>query len=342
MVREVYVSERKRRLTLIIFFGSLILFTLSIISLSIGSSDVGFKEVIKILISGRSETCSRIVMDIRLPRVLSALVISASLSVAGVVLQTLFKNPLIDPYISGIASGAAFGATLSFLLNVTLLSPSSPYAIPVMAFLGALLALSLTILMSNLTGGSPLTLVLSGIAVSFLFSSMTTIVIIVGGERVHGVLFWLFGSLITSSWRFLKVSVPITLAITMYTLVKARTLNVLLLGDDEAKQLGVNVKRTRYIFLILLSILTAVAVAFNGVIGFVGLIAPHISRLLVGNDHRLLIPTSIYVGSIVLMISDVTARVVVSPAELPVGTITSLIGVPLFVHLLLKRGVYYG
>ena len=315
---------------------------LSILSLSIGVTSMSFREVVFTLFGVNDDYSLRnIVINIRLPRLLSAIIIGMSLSISGAAMQTLFKNPLIDPYIGGIAAGAALGATSALLFGMTLLSPASPYAIPFAAFIGSIAALFLTILFSRLSGASPLSFILSGIAVNFLFSSATTIVVIVSSERAYGVLFWHFGSLVTSSWRYLKVTSPIALIVILCVLLYARKLNVLLL-DDEAQVLGINVKFLRYFFLVILSLLTALVVSFNGIIGFVGLVAPHIARLIVGGDHRLLLPMSILIGSLILLSADIVARIAIAPAELPIGAITSFIGVPFFLHLLLRRSRRYG
>lgn len=338
-----YVKVKKAKLVMIIIIGFTSLALLSIISLSLGALRMSISKVVMMLIGLDSSdiTLRSIIFDIRLPRLASAIIVGASLSASGAVMQTLFRNPLIDPYIGGISSGAAFGISASMLLGLSLLSPASPYAIPSSAFLGSIAALSLTLLLSKVTSGSPLNFVLSGLATSFLFSSATTITLILGGEKAYGVLFWLFGSFSASSWRFLHVMFPIFLLTVSFTLLKARKLNVLLLGDDEASQLGVNVILLRYLLLMALSALSASAVAFNGIIGFVGLIGPHLSRLLVGNDHRMLLPLSMMIGSLILTASDIAARMAIAPAELPVGAITSLIGVPIFLHLLIRRGRHY-
>jgi iron complex transport system permease protein len=336
-----YVRNKKLKLLVTTLLSIVILAFLSILSLSIGASRIGFIDVLKAVIGVGDQSIVNVVWNIRLPRLLSAMLVGFLLSVSGVVMQTLFRNPLIDPYIGGIASGAAFGASLSLLLGYTLLSPSSPYAVPLTSFIGSLTSLLLTLLLSRLAGGSPLSLLLSGIAVGLFFSSATTVVIVAGGEKAHGVVFWLFGSFVTSSWRFLMVAAPVSITAITYVFLNARRLNALLLGDEDASQLGINVKTLRYALLTILSILSALAVSFNGIIGFIGLMAPHISRLIVGSDHRLLLPLSMLIGSVILILADIAARILIAPAELPVGAITSVMGVPIFIHLLLRRGRYY-
>ncbi len=334
-------QARKLRLLSIIFLGISLTVVLSFASLSLGASKVGLWEIIGILVGERTEGM-RIILDIRLPRLLSAIVVGASLSAAGAVMQGLFRNPLVDPYIGGVASGAAFGAVVSIVFGLSLFSPFSAYGIPLSAFLGAITALSMTILFSRLGGGSPLSLILSGIAVSFLFSAATSLALVIGGEKSFGAFFWLFGSFVAASWRHLALTLPASIITLGYILVHARKLNVVLLGDEEARQLGVNITLIRYSMLVSLSLLTALAVSFNGIIGFVGLVAPHIARLIVGEDYRLLLPLSILTGSWLLLASDLASRLILAPAELPVGAITSLTGAPIFLHLLVKRAGRYG
>ncbi|MCX8192987.1 MAG: iron ABC transporter permease [Nitrososphaeria archaeon] len=327
------ISLKKKKLILVLISGISLTIFFSLTSLFIGAVKL---DLINLLFGKSDVKNLELVMNVRAPRIVTAIIVGASLSVAGAVMQNIFRNPLVDPYITGVASGAAFTTSLSVLLGITFLSPASLYALPVMAFIGAIIALILTLFFARLAGGTYLSLLLSGIAISFLFSSATTIVVTTSAGKTYGIIFWLFGSLITSSWKFIYIMAPISIVVLCYILFNARRMNVLMLGDDEARQLGVNVSSLRRNFVISLSLLTSISVAFNGIIGFIGLIAPHISRLLVGEDHRILLPSTIFTGGIILILADLAARTFIAPAELPIGALTSSIGAPFFLFLLIK------
>ncbi|MCF8884203.1 MAG: iron ABC transporter permease [Nitrososphaerota archaeon] len=341
MVEESFIKYKKKTLILIIFTGFLALFASSILSLFSGVIDLKIEDLPCIL-TRLNFLCSNmygvdVIWSTRIPRIITAIVIGSSLATAGVVMQGIFKNPLVDPFIGGISSGAVFAVSTSILLGITITSHSSIFAYPVTAFLGALFSLILTLLFTRLSGGSSLSFLLSGLAIGFLFSSATTIVITLTAGRSFGIIFWLFGSLITASWRFLSILIPVSIVVMVYVLLNARNLNVLILGDEEASQLGLNVKLVKYSLITSLALLTSTTVAFNGVIGFVGLLAPHISRLIVGEDHRLLIPSSMFTGATILVLADIIARIAIAPAELPIGAITSAIGAPFFLALHIKN-----
>lgn len=332
--RSSIIALKKKRLSLTILLGSLTTLVLSLVSLQIGASPISLLDA---LMRGGDHRGLEVILGTRAPRAVTAIIVGSSLSVAGAVMQNVFRNPLADPYITGVASGAAFTASLATLFGVTVLSPASAYTLPLMSFIGGMTALCLTMIFGRAAGGSSTGLLLSGVAVSFLFSAATTILISMSGGKTLGVVFWLFGSLITSSWRFVYVIAPLSIAVIAYVLVNARKMNVMLLGDDEARQLGINVSFLRWSMIVSLSLLTSTAVAFHGIIGFIGLVAPHISRMVVGEDHRLLIPSSIFVGSCIILFADLVARTVISPGELPIGAITSMIGAPFLIFLLANR-----
>ena len=331
------LALKKKKLTLVVVVGLLLTVTLSLISLVHGTAEFGLEDILNLLLNRGDVRNIELIMNTRVPRIVSAIVIGASLSVAGAVMQNIFRNPLVDPYVTGIASGAAFTASLSALLGITFLSPSSSYALPAMALIGAATALTLTLMFSRLGGETYTAFLLSGVAVSFLFSAATTIVVTISAGKTYGIIFWLFGSLITSSWRYLFIMVSVSATVVGYILLNARKLNIMMLGEDEARQLGVNVPLLRKTMIISLSLLTSISVAFNGIIGFMGLIAPHISRILSGEDYRILLPSSIFTGASILVLADMVARTIIAPAKLPVGAITSSIGAPIFLILLSKK-----
>lgn len=330
------LALKKKKLILTIIAGLSLTMTLSLLSLTYGTAEFGVKDILNLFINQGNVRNLDLILNVRVPRIITAIIIGASLSIAGAVMQNIFKNPLVDPYITGVASGAAFTTSLTILLGITFLSPSSWYALPTMAFIGAVTALILTLIFSRLGGETRVILLLSGVAVSFLFSSATTIVATISAGKTFGIIFWLFGSLITSSWRYIYVMAPLSMIVVGYVLFNARKLNTLMLGEDEARQLGVNVSLLKKTMIISLSLLVSISVAFNGIIGFIGLIAPHISRLLSGEDYRILLPSSIFTGSSILILADIVARTIIAPAELPIGAITSSIGAPIFLAILTR------
>jgi iron complex transport system permease protein len=278
----------------------------------------------------------------RIPRTLVAILIGAGLAVSGSVMQALVRNPLVDPYISGVSSGAAFGAVL-FLLGSFFVGLYETVSLPVVAFIGGLGAFGITFLIYRSAGETPTSFVLGGVIVGVTFSSLTTIIIVTAppAKQLHGVIFWLFGSVGYTTWDAVWILTPVIVIISLVFLFYVREFNVLMLGDEQAAQLGVKVKWFKRIMLVVAALLASVCVAFTGIIGFVGLVVPHIIRLALGNDYRLILPLSVIFGACLLLAADIVSRIAVTGAELPVGVITSFIGVPFFVYLLISRGKRY-
>jgi len=277
---------------------------------------------------------SPIVWDLRLPRALLAVLVGGSLGVAGASLQSLVRNPLADPFLLGLSGGAGLGAVLAIALHL-----GGPWALPLAAFAGALLALGLVFRL-GLVGGAeldPRVLLLGGVAVGAFTGAVTTaIVSLAEASELRNAYLWLWGGLSSASWatvRLIALYIPVPLFVL---LAAARPLDLLVLGDESARYLGTEVAATKRRVYLAASLLTAAAVAVAGVIGFVGLIVPHVGRGLVGGRHRVLLPASFVIGAILLVLADTLARIAVAPRELPVGIVTALVGVPLFV-LLLKR-----
>jgi len=248
-------------------------------------------------------------------------------------MQGIFRNPMASPYVTGISSGAVFGASLIIALDLSraLMTPA--------AFIFALSTSFLVYYLAKVKGKVPVgTLLLSGIAVSLFFSALITFTQYIAGERqLQEMMFWLMGGLWTSNWGKMAVSVPLIILGGGGILCYGRDLNILLSGEEQACSLGVNVDNVRKIILIFVSIATTGAVAFFGIIGFVGLIIPHIMRIFAGPDHRVLLPASFLGGAIFLLWMDTLARTIIRPSELPVGIITAMVGVPFFIFLLRKR-----
>ncbi|MDF2955375.1 FecCD family ABC transporter permease [Candidatus Alkanophaga liquidiphilum] len=279
----------------------------------------------------------KIVCDIRLPRVFMALVVGAVLALAGTVMQAILRNPLASPFTIGISSAAGFGAALAIILGVSL-TRSTIWVIAGNAFVFAVLDALLIYGLSRRKGATPETMILAGIAFMYLWSGMTSFLQYVGeAHAVQEALFWMFGDLTRATWLKLGVTSLIAAACIPYLVLRAWDLNVLMLGDETAKSLGVDARRVRLTSMLFASLLTAGAVCFIGTIGFVGLVAPHIVRMIIGGDHRFLLPASSLFGAALLLACDTAARTVLAPEILPVGIVTSFMGVPLFLYLILRR-----
>ncbi|OPY03986.1 MAG: Hemin transport system permease protein HmuU [Syntrophaceae bacterium PtaB.Bin038] len=317
-------------------------------SLLAGASDISAIPALKALIfrgreglSSLDEAERTILFSIRLPRIAFACVVGASLSMAGAVFQALLRNPLAEPYILGISGGAAVGAILGILMGASLI----PLGVPALAFLGALL--SVAVVFGIARTGRKLasnTLLLAGVILNAFFSSV--IMLLLSSTTLnsdifstHRILFWLMGDLGVAEGRDILFSAILFLGSFGVIYACARALNLMVLGEETAMQLGVDVERTKKVLFLAASLATAGAVASSGSIGFVGLIIPHLMRMLLGSDHRLLIPASVLFGAAFMVTADTIARTVTAPAELPVGVITALCGAPYFIYLLRKKAV---
>jgi iron complex transport system permease protein len=274
-----------------------------------------------------------ILFGVRLPRVLLGAITGAALSVAGALLQVLLRNPLAEPYVLGVSSGAAAGALVSLIVF-----PSIALGQPVAAFIGAMLTTAVIYGMSrNQTGVSTEKLVLAGVIMaSFLWSGIASLLAVVHDPSLRGISFWLHGDLSGGQGMLGVIATGIMMAIVLASL-QSRQLNLLMVGEEDAFVLGVPVERVKTIAYLLSSFLTGLGVAVSGSIGFVGLIVPHLVRLVWGSDNRVVIPASAFVGGSILVLADVVARTIIAPRELPVGAVTALVGAPIFVYLLKRR-----
>jgi iron complex transport system permease protein len=280
------------------------------------------------------ETSRVIVAQLRLPRIVLAAVVGFSLASAGAVMQGFFRNPMADPSIIGVSSGAAAGAVAFIVFPL-----SVPFGLQGMAFGGALAAAFLVYLIATEGGRTPVaTLLLAGIAIQTFLGAVISFILLQAGWQLQEAVYWLMGHLQASTWEEVSATLPVALLAFAVLAAYARDLNVLLLGEADARSLGIEVERTKRILLGIASVITAGAVAVAGVIGFVGLIVPHVMRLLVGPDHRILLPTSALAGAVFLVLADTAART--GPAELPVGIVTAALGAPFFIYLLRRREVH--
>ena len=285
-----------------------------------------------------ADTSETIVLTLRLPRVLTALVVGLGLSVAGVTFQGLLRNPLADPYVLGTASGAALGAAIGVLLPIQI-AWLGLGLVNILAFIGALVSVTIVYRIAGGGGRSTMTsILLTGYAVGSMLAAGLSLAMYLSGAQLRQIFYYLLGSLNGADWQSLLLGLPIIAIGSVLILTRARSLNGLLLGDDTALHLGVDVRRERFVLLALASLVTAAAVALAGLIGFVGLVIPHIVRLLVGPNARLVLPLSAIWGAVFLVVADLGARLV---GELPVGIITAVIGAPIFVMLLRRYRTAY-
>jgi ABC-type Fe3+-siderophore transport system, permease component len=283
------------------------------------------------------ESLEMIILNIRLPRILLAGLVGAALAVAGATYQGLFRNPLADPYLLGVSSGAGLGATVAFLIPSTL-SWMSFGAVPLFAFIGGMSAVVIVYSLARVGKTLPVTtVILAGVALGAFLSSVTSYLMTVCGEELHGIVFWLMGGLSLTKWAEVWTVLPCILVGITVICLYARPLNVMQLDEEQAQQLGINVERVKLILLTAATLITSAAVCFTGLIGFVGIIIPHAVRLIWGPDHRFLLPLSILVGGIFLILADTLARTMFQPTEVPVGVITAFCGAPFFLYLLRRR-----
>lgn len=297
---------------------------------------------VKLSMFNLSATDRVILFNLRLPRLLSSFFVGGGLALAGAILQGLFRNPLADSYILGISSGASLGAASAIVLGFT-----SPFAIftgvSFFAFLGSLLAMGLVFYFGSYFGIiSPFRLLLSGLGIGLFLSSLVAILMIMAEEELKALIFFFLGGFSSSGWETALLTITFIPIGAWIAYAYARELNVMLLGKEAAQSSGVNIVFIQSIYAVTAAFLTAVSVSVAGLIGFVGLIVPHMVRMIFGADHRTLFPFTFFAGGIFLILCDTVAKIVVAPSELPVGVVTSLCGVPFFLYLLKKEKGDYG
>ncbi len=319
-----------------------LLLGIALFSLCTGSAGISLKKILGIILEGKGTTEYSILFDIRLPRIILGFAIGGALSLAGVILQGMFRNPLVEPYTLGISGGAAIGVCLSIVLRLN--SALGILSMPLSGFLGAILVILLVYTLSMRKGVLKIQgLLLTGVMISFISSSLIMLIMSISrSEDLHGIIFWIMGSLEEPSWFLIKMAVLVSIFGLAASYLFCFDLNALSLGEEEALHLGVNAEKTKRFLFILTSLLTACSVSVAGIIGFVGLIVPHFMRMFVGNDHRILLISSFLCGAAFLIFCDTLARMVIAPLELPVGVITGILGGVLFVYALTKRQVVLG
>ena len=350
---ESEIARKKKRFVLIVIFGLFMSLIAFLISISVSSGGViPVSEAVSALFSSIGKRFSGdtnlnmielYIYNARLPRTVAAIAVGAGLAVAGCMYQAIIRNPLVDPYITGVSSGAgclamaatALGFSIPFLADNTL------YIIPVVAIIGGIAAFMITMTVAEGSGGSSINYILAGTIVGFAFSSVQTIFMSMGKDNLTDVMWWLYGSFANITWENAWIIFVPVMGIAIVAMIWAREFNLYSMGEDQAAQLGLNVKRFKRLTMIVASVMTAMCVAFVGIIGFVGLVVPHACRMALGSDHRLIMPASVVIGAMLMLFADLVARTVMSPAELPVGAITAIIGTPVFAYMLMKRGRTY-
>ncbi len=345
------IKTKRRKFRIIAAMGIVLSVIMFLISISISSGGIiPISDAIGSLISAIQKggqnlnTEELYIYHSRLPRAVAAVGVGAGLAVAGCMFQALIRNPLVDPYITGVSSGAgclAIAVTAIGATAIPFLSEHSTYLIPLAAIVGGLLAFGITIAVSEGAGGSATNYILAGVIVGFAFSSVQTVFLAMDKDNLADVMWWLYGSFSNITWEnaFL-VFVP-AIGLSILAFLWAREFNLFLLGEAQAGQLGLNVRKFKALMMVVASVLTSICVAFVGIIGFVGLVIPHACRMLMGGDHRLIMPASMVLGACLMLFSDLLARIVMAPTEIPVGAITAMIGTPVFAYMLVRRGREY-
>lgn len=345
-------NVRRTRKTLLITIGIGVLLTLAIFILSLcvgpGKSFNPF-DALGLLGSSISKggydlTIDEVYVYNRMPRAMAAFAVGVGLSIAGCMYQAVIKNPLVDPYIMGVSSGAGTFAVAVIAMGFNffgLLSNNSPYLVAISALIGGLVAFFITMLIAEKSGGNAINYVLAGIVVGLAFSAVQTLIMSLGSGKISSALSWLFGSFANISWdNIWMVFIPAIL-MSFIPFIWAKEFNLILLGEEQATLLGLDAKRFNRWMLIIASVITAICVAFVGIIGFVGLVIPHLCRMVLGGDHRLVLPASFLFGGALMMLADFASKMIMPGIELPVGAITAIIGVPVFAYLLIKKGKMY-
>lgn len=294
-----------------------------------GTSEISINRIFEVILADDGSTERMVIWNIRLPRMILAVLVGINLALAGAILQGVMNNPLADPSIIGISSGAGL-----FGIFILVLFPEYQQFVPIAAFLGAMLAAVMIYLLAWKGGIEPTRIILAGVAVSALFGAGISATLVFFSDRVHGALTFMNGSLSSRSWPEVQTILPYTIIGLLLAMSASRKLNILILGDDVARGLGLNVERTRLFFTALAALLAASAVSVVGLLGFVGLIVPHSIRLLIGNNYKYMFPAAALLGAALLMFSDTFARTVFSPTEIPVGIVMAVIGAPFFLFLL--------
>ena len=324
-----------------------LLFIVSIISLSNGAVTTSYQDLFNYVLSFFISTNEidpikeKVISNIRFPRIILSILVGAALAVSGASLQGIFKNPMADPGIIGVSSGAAVGAVLILSLG---LASYSILMLPIFSFFGGMLAAFLVFLISRLaSSSSSSSFILSGLAISAFLNSLISLILVSSKKfgELTSILNWLAGGFQDSRWEHVYITLPVILIALPFLIIYSNKINILSLSDDSAKSLGLNINKDKFIILLLATLITSVSVAVSGILAFVGIMIPHITRLIVGPDNRIVIPISALIGALFLLTGDLFARTILLPSEIRLGIITSFIGAPYFIFLLIKQRKTY-
>lgn len=346
-----YTARRRARLKYVLAIGAVLVFLSFTLSICIGATSIvnpidAYSALFSAISKGGDglTIMETTIYTSRMPRALAAMAIGIGLSVAGCVYQAIIRNPMVDPYIMGVSSGAGVAAVAVIAFDFTLFglfTSHSIYLTAIAAMIGGLAAFFCTMFLAERSGGASINYVLAGIVVGLAAGAVQSLMLTMAGGKLNSAIAWLYGSFAEVTLTQVGIIFFLAVFLSLIPLVWAKELNLVLLGEDQARQMGLDVRRFNRIMLVLASVLTSVCVAFVGIIGFVGLVIPHLCRMLFGSDHRMVLPASICFGAVMLMLADLLARTAYYGMELPVGAITTIIGIPVFAYLLIKRGRTY-
>ena len=325
------LSRNLWRMAVLLFFALLVCVG-AFLSLTKGSSQMTLQQIIAILLQPDEAPQSQIIWNIRMPRTIVGALVGVNLSLAGAILQAVMRNPLADPHIIGISSGAGLAG-----VAIMILYPEMEFLLTPVAFVGAMTAAVIIYILAWKNGIKPVRIILAGVAVSAFLGAGISGLMIFYSDRVHGALMWMVGGLAARSWPHVQIILPYAIIGVVLAMLASPYLNVLQLGDEMARGLGVNVEVTRILCTALAALMAASSVSVVGLLGFVGLIVPHAARLLVGSDYRFLLPAAALLGAATVTLSDTFARVILAPVELPVGIIMAFLGAPFFLFLLRRE-----
>lgn len=346
-LKEIYRRGRKRKI-LILLSLFLAIIAMIVVSVSLGAGSPRLYEAIQVIASKLfnfleipppNKTTEMIIWNLRFPRSILAVVAGAGLAASGATMQGVLRNPLVSSYILGISAAAGFGAALATVFKIGVIVGYGKYLLITNAFVFSMLGMVLVYGIARLRGITTESVILAGVSIGYLFSALLSLIQYVAPqhEAVRAIVFWLMGGLHVATWEALMIVTPIVFLTALLMTQQSWSINIASMGEDVAISLGVSPRRLLIITMILESLATASIIAFIGVIGFVCLISPHISRMLIGTDHRYLIPCSALMGGLLLLCSDTVGRLILMPSEVPVGIITSLLGVPFFLYILLSK-----
>ncbi|MCL2679460.1 MAG: iron ABC transporter permease [Dehalococcoidia bacterium] len=326
-----------------------LLFIAILIALSVGSSGISLSEILRVIFGGGEQASRTIIFNVRMPRIATGMGVGIALAMAGCVMQNVLRNPLASASTLGISQGASFGAALAIIYfgagtqianaSTNAITFTNPYTVVIFAFLGGITTTVLILFLSRVTGVSPSVMILAGVAISAMFTGATTLMQYFSDDNmVAAVVYWTFGNLGRAGWQEIGLIYILSAAAFVYFILNRWNYNAMESGNNTAKSLGVNVNTLILVSMTVATLISATAIAFVGTISFIGLIAPHIVRRFVGSDYRFLIPGSALMGAVVMLAADIASRMIQAPAILPIGAITSFLGAPLFLYLIIKQG----